>query len=196
MFVRSVRSLGTVPGTTDNILVRQQLSESWDLNREGIRLEVSTVGILVVDDYEPWRRYVATALQKKPELEIVGEAIDGLEAAQKAQQLQPHLVLLDIGLPKLNGIEAGRRIRELSPNSKILFVSENRCWEIIEKALCMGAGGYVVKSAAAGELLPAVEAVLNGQRFVSASVLPIIPPAPVATRRHKRGYRARHQPSL
>jgi DNA-binding NarL/FixJ family response regulator len=170
--------------------------EARDLNREGIRLEVSTVRILLVDDFEPWRCYVATALQKKPELEIVGEAIDGLEAAQKAQQLQPDLVLLDIGIPKLNGIEAGRRIRELSPNSKILFASENRCWEIIEKALCIGAGGYVVKSAAAGELLPAVEAVLSGQRFVSASVLAMISPALRAARRHKRGYRARHQPSL
>jgi DNA-binding NarL/FixJ family response regulator len=159
-------------------------------------LEVSTVRILVVDDYEPWRHYVATALQKQSEWELVGEATDGLEAAQKAQQLQPDLVLLDIGLPKLNGIEAGRRIRELSPNSKILFVSENRCWEIIEKALCVGGGGYVVKSAAAGELLPAVEAVLNDQRFVSASVLAMIPPALGASRRHKRGYRARHQPSL
>jgi DNA-binding NarL/FixJ family response regulator len=171
------------------------LSEKKELNW-GIRLEVSPVRILVVDDYEPWRRYVSTALQTKPEFEIVGEAIDGLEAVRKAQQLQPHLVLLDIGLPKLNGIEAGRQIRELSPKSKILFVSENRCWEIIEKALCIGAGGYVVKSAAGGELLSAVEAVLNGQRFVSASVLAMISPAVRAARRHKRGYRARHQPSL
>jgi DNA-binding NarL/FixJ family response regulator len=155
-------------------------------------LEVSPVRILVVDDYEPWRRYVATALQKKPELEIVGEAIDGLEAARKAQELQPDLVLLDIGLPKLNGIEAGRRIRELSPKSKILFVSENRCPEIAEKALYTGAGGYVVKSAAAGELLPAVEAVLNDQRFVSASLLVMISPALKAARRHQRGHRARH----
>ena len=150
----------------------------------------------MVDDYEPWRRYVSTALQKIPKLEIVGEAIDGLEGAQKAQELQPDLVLLDIGLPQLNGIEAGRRIRELSPKSKILFISENRCWEITEKALGIGASGYLVKSAAAGELLPAVEAVLNDQRFVSASLLAMISPALKAVRRHKRGYRTRQQPSL
>jgi len=140
----------------------------------GTALEASTTRILVVDDFEPWRLYVSKALQRKPKLEIISEALDGLEAVQKAQQLQPDLILLDIGLPKLNGIEAGRRIRELSPKSKILFVSENRCPEIVEKALYTGAAGYVVKSEAAGELLPAVEAALDDGRFVSASLLVMI----------------------
>jgi DNA-binding NarL/FixJ family response regulator len=124
----------------------------------------------VVDDYEPWRRVVSTTLQKQPTLQVIGEAVDGLEAVQKAQQLQPDLILLDIGLPTLNGIEAARRIRELSPKSKILFLSENRSWDIAEEALRTGAGGYVVKSDAEGELLPAVNAVLGGKRFVSASL--------------------------
>src|SRR5439155_862233 len=88
----------------------------------------------------------------------------GLEAVRKAQQLHPDLILLDIGLPSLNGIEAARRIRELSPKSKILFISENRSWDIAEEALRIGAGGYVVKSDAAGELLPAVEAVLRDRK--------------------------------
>jgi DNA-binding NarL/FixJ family response regulator len=131
-------------------------------------LEGSTIGILVVDDYEPWRRFVSTTLHKHPELHVIGEALDGLEAIRKAQQLQPELILLDIGLPSLNGIKAARRIRELSPKSKILFISENRSWDIAEEALHMGAAGYVVKSDAAGELLPAVEAVLRGKRYVSA----------------------------
>jgi DNA-binding NarL/FixJ family response regulator len=133
-------------------------------------LEGSITRILVVDDYEPWRRFVSTTLQKQPELQIVGEVTDGFEAVQKAQQLQPDLILLDIGLPTLNGIEAARRIRELSPKSRILFLSENRSWDIAEEALRTGAGGYVVKSDAVGELLPAVEAVLKGKRFVSASL--------------------------
>jgi DNA-binding NarL/FixJ family response regulator len=124
----------------------------------------------VVDDYEPWRRFVSTTLQKQSKLQVIGEARDGLEAVQKAQQLQPDLILLDIGLARLNGIEAARRIRELSPKSRILFLSENRSWDIAEEALRTGAGGYVVKSDAAGELLPAVEAVLKGKRFVSASL--------------------------
>jgi DNA-binding NarL/FixJ family response regulator len=133
-------------------------------------LEGSATRVLVVDDYEPWRRFVLTTLQKQPELEIVGEVTDGFEAVQKAEQLQPDLILLDIGLPALNGIEAARRIRELSPKSKILFLSENRSWDIAEEALRTGAGGYVVKSDAVGELLSAVEAVLKGKRFVSASL--------------------------
>ncbi len=78
--------------------------------------------------------------------------------------------MLDIGLPTLNGIEAARRIREISPKSKILFVSDNRSRDIAEEALCTGARGYVVKAAAASELLPAVEAVLQDKRFVSASL--------------------------
>lgn len=71
---------------------------------------------------------------------------DGLEAVQQAERLQPDIILLDIGLPTLNGIEAARRIREVSPTSKILFVSENRSPDIAEEALSTGAGGYVVKS--------------------------------------------------
>jgi CheY-like chemotaxis protein len=109
-------------------------------------------------------------LGKEQRLQVIGEASDGLEAVQRAQELQPDLILLDIGLPTLNGIEAARRIREVSPASKILFVSENRSAGIAEEALSTGAGGYVVKSDAAGELLPAVDTLLKGKRFLSASL--------------------------
>src|SRR5215469_1770925 len=126
--------------------------------------------VLVVDDYEPWRRFFSTTLEKEPELQVIGQVSDGLEAVCQAQQLQPDLILLDIGLPTLNGIEAACRIRDVFPTSKILFVSENRSLDIVEKALSTGAGGYVVKSDAGSELLPAVEAVLQGKRFVSASL--------------------------
>jgi len=129
-----------------------------------------SIRVLVAEDFEPFRRFVASVLQKQRELQIICEVSDGLEAVQKAEELQPDLVLLDIGLPNLNGIEAARRIRELSPKSKILFLSENRSWDIAEEALRTGAGGYVVKSDAVGELLPAVEAVLKGKRFVSTSL--------------------------
>jgi DNA-binding NarL/FixJ family response regulator len=133
-------------------------------------LERSTFRVLLVDDYEPWRAFVSSILKNQSKLRIIGEARDGLEAVQIAQQLQPDLILLDIGLPTLNGIEAARRIREVSPKTKILFVSENRSRDIAEEAHRTGACGYVVKAAAASELLPAVEAVLQDKRFVSASL--------------------------
>jgi DNA-binding NarL/FixJ family response regulator len=103
-------------------------------------------------------------------LEIVHQASDGAEAVRQACRLRPDLILLDIGLPKINGIEAARRIRECSPESKILFVTEDRSRDIAEEAMGTGAGGYVVKSDAAGELGPAIKAVLEGKRFVSASL--------------------------
>jgi len=109
-------------------------------------------------------------LKAQPDLVVTGQVSDGLEAVQQAQELQPDLILLDIGLPTINGIEAARRIREVSPVSKILFVSEIRSPEIAEQALNTGAGGYVLKSHAAIELLPAIKAVLEGKRFISASL--------------------------
>lgn len=133
-------------------------------------MEEPIVRVLLVDDYNPWRRFTFSTLQKISDLQVVGEVSDGLEAVQKAQELQPDLILLDIGLPTLNGIEVCRRIREISPTSKILFVSENCCGDLAEAALSAGAAGYVVKSDAAKELLPATRAVLEGRRFISASL--------------------------
>jgi DNA-binding NarL/FixJ family response regulator len=133
-------------------------------------LEKTTIRVLLVDDYEPWRAFVASTLQKQADLRIIGQATNGAEGVQIAQRLQPDLILLDIGLPKLNGVEAARRILEVCPRSKILFASENRSREIAETALRIGGGGYVVKAASASELLPAIEAVLKGEQFVSASL--------------------------
>jgi DNA-binding NarL/FixJ family response regulator len=131
----------------------------------------SIVHVLVVDDFLPWHRFVASILQEQPRFRIVGEASDGLEAVQKARELQPDLILLDVGLPTLNGIEAARHIREVTPKSKILFLSENRSWDIVEEALRTGAGGYVVKSDAKRDLLSAAQAVLEGKSFVCAGMV-------------------------
>jgi DNA-binding NarL/FixJ family response regulator len=131
-------------------------------------MKTSTVRVLVVDDYQPWRRYVSSEIQKRPGLQVVGEASDGLEAVKKAEELQPDVILLDIGLPYLNGMEAARRVRKLSPMSKILFLSQNYSLDLAAEALSTGASGYIVKSNAASDLLPAVEAALLGNQFVSA----------------------------
>jgi DNA-binding response OmpR family regulator len=103
-------------------------------------------------------------------LQIVGESADGLEAVQKAEELQPDLVVFDIGLPSLNGIEAARRIRELSPESKILFVSQESSGDVVQEALALGALGYVVKTHAGSELLAAVGAVLGGRQYISSGL--------------------------
>jgi DNA-binding NarL/FixJ family response regulator len=130
-------------------------------------MQKRTFRILVVDDYEPWRRWVCSALQKQPEFQIVGEVSDSSDAVWKAQAVQPDLILLDISLPSLNGIEAARRIRQHSSHLKILFFSNNCSPDVAEEALKTGAEGYVVKSDAASDLLPAVTAVLQGKKFVS-----------------------------
>lgn len=106
-------------------------------------------------------------LRKRPQLQIVGETADGLEAVHKAEELRPDLILLDLGLPTLNGIEAARRIRTLSPESKIIFISQQSDPDVVEEALDLGARGYVVKAQAASELLVAVEAVLENRQFIS-----------------------------
>jgi DNA-binding NarL/FixJ family response regulator len=120
-----------------------------------------------VDDFARWRNFVLEKLRENHNLHVIGVASDGLEAVQKAEELQPDLILLDIGLPSLNGIEVARQIRKLSPKSKILFVSQESSADIVQGALSTGAQGYVVKSDAGSELLEGVNAVLRGEQFVS-----------------------------
>jgi DNA-binding NarL/FixJ family response regulator len=132
-------------------------------------LETSSRRILVVEDYEPFRRFICSTLKREPGFQIC-EAADGLEAVKKAEELKPELILLDIGLPSLNGIGAARRIREMLPDSKILFVSQESSAEVVQEALALGALGYLVKVHAGTELLPAVEAVLQGRQFVSSGL--------------------------
>jgi len=108
-------------------------------------------------------------------LQIVGKVSDGLEAIRKAEELQPDLILLDVGLPSLNGIEAARQIRKLSPNSKILFVTQESADEIVQEALNLGAWGYIVKSRVGNDLLAAVEAVRQGKKYVSSGLVGHVP---------------------
>jgi DNA-binding NarL/FixJ family response regulator len=129
---------------------------------------VMVIRILVVDDFKDWRCQVHSLLQSRPECRVIAEASDGPEAVQKAEDLKPDLILLDIGLPKLNGIEAARRIRQLSPSSKIIFLSQNNDLDIVRAALGTGAVGYVRKIETGRELLPTVDAVLRGEQFVSS----------------------------
>src|SRR5581483_6737355 len=123
--------------------------------------------ILVVEDYEPFRRLVCSALRKKPEFQVIGEAADGEEAVQQAKDLQPDLVLLDIGLPKLNGFQASKEMRRFAPSAKLLFISQESSPDFVREAFRLGANGYVHKERGESDLLRAIQTVQSGETFVS-----------------------------
>jgi DNA-binding NarL/FixJ family response regulator len=122
--------------------------------------------VLVVEDFAPFRQLLCKMLRTNPQVKFITEVGDGLQAVAKARELQPDLILSDIGLPGLNGIEAARQMKRLSPRTKLIFVSQESDVDVVREAFGAGASGYVVKSDVAGELLAALEAVLAGKHFV------------------------------
>ena len=128
---------------------------------------MSPLRVLLVEDFLPFRRFVSLMLSKRSDLQIIAEVSDGLEAVQKAEELKPDLILLDLDLPGMNGMDAARQIRKLAPESKIIFVSQESATDIVQAALGLGAAGYVVKARAGEELPTAVESARLGKQFVS-----------------------------
>jgi DNA-binding NarL/FixJ family response regulator len=132
----------------------------------------SDVCVLVVEDYAAWSDFICSMLRQRQELRVVCEASNGLDAMEKVKQMKADLILLDIGLPQLNGIEVARRILARTPQTKIIFISDYRDPEIVQEALNIGARGYVLKSQTANELLQAIEVVLADGKFVSDHLAP------------------------
>jgi CheY-like chemotaxis protein len=163
--------IGLESGDCAAISVTSQDADYW--TEEGAA-RMSSVRVLVIDDFEAWRRIVCSTLGKNPELQVVGEGSDGLEAVHKAKELQPDLIVLDLGLPKMNGIEAARQIRKVAPKSQILFLSQESSPDVVLEALSSGARGYVLKASAGSDLMAAVAALLEGRQFVSSGLQ--IPP--------------------
>lgn len=130
------------------------------------------VRVLLVDDFTPFRQWVRSKLERQQKFEIVGEAANALEGIQKAQELTPDVIVLDIALPDINGIEAGKQLCRIVPSAKILFLSRQDDEDIARCALSNGGKGYVVKSDVEHELLPALEEVLRGGKFVGSGVKP------------------------
>ena len=128
------------------------------------------VGTIVVDDFEGFRRLVCSVLQQRAEFQVT-EASNGLEAVQKAKELQPDLILLDIGLRDLSGLEVAKRVRKLAPAAKIIFISVESDPDVVSEALDLGAS-YIHKARLQSDLLTAIEAVLRGERFVSRDLGP------------------------
>jgi DNA-binding NarL/FixJ family response regulator len=131
---------------------------------------VSPIRVLVVDDYKEFRELVCLILGKNQMLQVIGEASDGSEAVSKAVELKPDLIVLDIDLPRLTGIEAARQIGERVPDSKLIFLSAETSADLVHQALTSGARGYVLKTNVGSDLLAAVEGVLQGRQFVSTEL--------------------------
>lgn len=170
--------------------LRNGASKACNAPEEGAGMKNLRISVLIVDDYQPWRRFACTSIEKQFAFAAVTEACDGLEAVEKARRSQPDLIVLDIGLPKLNGIEAARQIFEHSSKSKILFCSEDRSCEVVQEAVRIGGTGYIVKSSAAEELRPAIQAVLRGERYFSSCLahmdLQMVGPPTASTREDPR----------
>jgi DNA-binding NarL/FixJ family response regulator len=129
--------------------------------------EDKSLRILVVDDHKIFREQVCALLRSRPGFEVICEAADGLEAVSRAEELHPDVVVLDITMPTLGGIEAAGRIRRVAPKSQIVFLSQHNSETIAQTALAAGALAYVTKSTASTDLIRAVEAVSEGKKFVS-----------------------------
>ena len=132
---------------------------------------MAAIRVLLVDDHEIARRGIRSVLARDANLDIVGESADGEEAVQKAGELQPAVILLDISLPGISGIQAARRIRVVSPETRIIFLSQHDSVQIAKDALSVGAHGYVVKSDAGHDLLAAINAAHEGRTFVSRTLV-------------------------
>jgi DNA-binding NarL/FixJ family response regulator len=128
----------------------------------------SILRILVVDDHEIVRRGICALLSREPDFAVVCDAADGLQAVREAERLQPNIVVLDITMPRMNGLEAATRIREVAPSAEIVFLSQHDSLEIIKEAFRRGGRGYVVKSAASKELVTAVRSVSKKKRYLNA----------------------------
>jgi DNA-binding NarL/FixJ family response regulator len=124
----------------------------------------------VVEDHDPFRRQICSVLDDHSDFQVVGSSDDGSRAVQQAGSLHPDIILLDIGLPGMNGLEAARQIRGIAPIAKIIFLTQESSPEIVEEAFSVGGWGYVLKANAASELFAALKSVAKEQRFLGQGV--------------------------
>jgi CheY-like chemotaxis protein len=149
---------------------REKLEINYDYDRECAE-KVASIQVLLVDDHEIARRSVRSVLSRQADVDVICETTDGEEAVRKAEELHPAIILLDITLPGISGIQAARQIRVVSPNSRIIFLSQHDSIQTAKDALSVGAHGYVVKSDAGRDLLPAITEVYEGRTFVSRTLV-------------------------
>lgn len=131
---------------------------------------MSRITVLVADDHTIVRKGICSLIDGKADIQVIGEAEDGRDAIEKAEALSPDVILMDITMPHLNGLEATRQIKKMFPQIKILALTMYTNEEYILQILQAGASGYVVKQAAPAELLSAIQAVYRGDSFLSPSI--------------------------
>lgn len=131
---------------------------------------MAQIRVLLADDHKLMRSGLRLLLEQQPEFVVVGEADDGYQAVAQAQSLKPDVVVMDIGMPNLNGIEAARKISELQPDAAIVMLSMHSDEGYVLRALRAGARGYLLKDSAEGDLAQAVRAVSEGKSFFSPAV--------------------------
>jgi len=169
-----VRTLGKPPQTRVIFLgsstARTSSSDPAQEMDKGIEPK-TIIRVLLVDDHEVARRGIRSVLAGNPGLEVVGESADGEEAIKKASELRPDIILLDISLPGISGIDAARSVHKISPETRVIFVSQHDSVRIAKDAMSFGASGYVVKSDAGRDLLAAIDAVQQGRTFVSRTLI-------------------------
>jgi DNA-binding NarL/FixJ family response regulator len=150
-----------------------------------VEVAVETASILIADDHPLLRRGLRSLLEAQPGWRVVGEVSNGRDAKEKAKQLQPDLVLLDIRMPELNGLDAAPLIKKASPASKILFLSVQDDEALVEKALDVGARGYLLKSDAEKELVAGVQAILENRTYFSSAASEVVVERLRGTQRNK-----------
>lgn len=133
-----------------------------------------TMRILLVDDHEIMREGMCALLRKRPDVEVVGQAADGRAAVKMVEELRPDVVIMDIGMPNLNGIEATRQMLTDNPHLKVMALSTHSDGSIVAKMIKSGAAGYMLKESAFAELMDGLNAMMNGKTYLCSKIAKVV----------------------
>lgn len=130
--------------------------------------------VLIADDHQLFREGLVNLISSAPDVEVVGEAKDGREATEKAKKIKPDVVLIDIGMPEMNGIEATRIIKKDNPKIKVIAVSMHSDRQFVKGALEAGADGYLLKNCTYRQLIDAIQSVISGKKYLSDDITEMV----------------------
>lgn len=132
------------------------------------------IKVLIADDHQLFREGLVNLISSAPDIEVIGEAKDGLEATKKAKKLKPDLILIDIGMPNMNGIEATKTIKRDDPGIKIIAVSMHSDRQFVKGVLEAGADGYLLKNCTYRQLIDAIQSVVSGKKYLSDDITEMV----------------------